>query len=49
VYFYLFESIEEAIEEEKRIKGGSRKAKIEMIHNVNPDWKNLWLEDVCKW
>ena len=49
VYFYLYENIEEAIEEDKRIKGGSRKVKIELIQNINPNWKNLCFEDVCNW
>jgi len=37
-----------ALEEEKRIKAGSRAKKIEMIEEMNPDWKDLaegWFED----
>jgi putative endonuclease len=41
VYFREFGSVRAAIREEKRIKGGSRKAKIAMIHRMNPDWRNL--------
>ena len=34
----------EAITEEKRIKGGSRKKKEELITAINPDWKDLYDE-----
>lgn len=42
VYYIGFQHIEEAIGEEKRIKGGSRKAKIELIESINPDWDDLF-------
>ena len=48
VYFELFHSIEEAIEREKQIKGGSRKSKEELIAKMNPDWKDLY-EQVSQW
>ncbi|MCC7526598.1 MAG: GIY-YIG nuclease family protein [Chitinophagaceae bacterium] len=48
VYYCFFHGIEEAIEEEKRIKAGSRAAKIRMIENMNPEWKDLW-EEVKAW
>ena len=41
VYYQCFSSIEEAIEEEKRIKGGSRAKKIKLIDSMNPEWKDL--------
>ena len=41
VYYNWFFNIEDAIEEEKRIKGGSRKKKIELIESINPEWKDL--------
>ncbi len=41
VYFNNFVSIEEAIREEKRIKGGNRAAKEKLIHDMNPSWKDL--------
>lgn len=34
--------IEEAIEREKQIKGGSRKDKEILIKSINPAWKDLW-------
>jgi putative endonuclease len=44
VYYRWFGTIIEAITEEKRIKGGSRKRKEEMINGMNPDWKDLYEE-----
>ena len=38
----------EAIDEEKRIKAGSRAAKIKMIESMNPEWKDLW-EEIKEW
>ena len=48
VYYSVFESIEEAIEAEKRIKGGSRKKKEILINSINPTWSDLW-EEVKIW
>lgn len=44
VYWCGFDRIEEAIAEEKRIKGGSRVAKMRLIESVNPLWNDLWTE-----
>ena len=41
VYYRTFTSIEEAITEEKRIKGGSRAKKIALINSINPLWMDL--------
>jgi putative endonuclease len=41
VYYRGFHHIEEAIAEEKRIKGMSRKKKYLLISTMNPDWKDL--------
>ena len=49
VYYKSFPSIEEAIMEEKRIKAGSRKQKCALINSINPEWKDLWDEEVSKW
>jgi len=46
VYYKNFQGIEEAIAEEKRLKGGSRKQKESLIISVNPGWIDLW-ERVC--
>ena len=48
VYYKFFSNIDEAIAEEKRIKAGSRKQKIQLIESMNLQWKDLW-EDVSKW
>ena len=42
VYYNGFHSIEEAINEEKRIKAGSRKRKLELIFDMNPKWIDLY-------
>ncbi len=42
VYYRFFSDIEEAIDEEKRIKGGSRKNKIALIESMNPEWNDLY-------
>ncbi len=49
VYFRFFEDISEAIEEEKRIKAGSRAAKRKLISPPNPNWTDLWIDIVSKW
>jgi len=41
VYYQGFHHIEEAIAEEKRIKGMSRKKKYLLISAMNPEWKDI--------
>jgi putative endonuclease len=48
VYYEVFSSIEEAIDREKQIKAGSRKAKENLINAVNPKWNDLF-EDIKHW
>ncbi len=48
VYFEGFLSIEEAFDYEKQIKAGSRKVKISLIENLNPNWTDLF-EEVKTW
>lgn len=48
VYYEGFYRIEEAIAEEKRIKGCGRKYKLGLIEAINPEWKDLW-EEVKDW
>ena len=45
VYYVACEDIEQAILEEKRIKGGSRAKKIALIESMNKEWKDLY-EDI---
>ncbi len=42
VWYEVFPRIEEAIEREKQIKGGSRKDKEVLIQKLNPTWRDLW-------
>lgn len=45
VCYRFCDTIESAIREEKRIKGGSRKKKDALVNVMNPEWKDLW-EDI---
>lgn len=42
VYFEIFGNIEDAIQREKQLKGGSRKKKIELICSTNPNFNDLY-------
>jgi putative endonuclease len=48
VYYESFSTIEEAIDREKQLKGGSRQKKIDLINRTNPAWRDLW-EVVKSW
>ena len=41
-YYEEHTSIVNAIEREKKIKGGSRQKKIALIKSMNPGWKDLY-------
>ena len=41
VYFERFDTIGEAIIKEKKIKGGSRKKKLDLIKCTDPEWHDL--------
>ncbi len=41
VYYEVFNSPEEAIVAEKKIKGWIRKKKIDLIKNINPEFRDL--------
>ncbi len=45
-YFEVFEDVQYAIEREKQIKAGSRKKKLALIEQYNPEWKDLYEEIV---
>jgi putative endonuclease len=49
VYYCSYHSIDDAIAEEKRIKGGSRIRKVQLIESVNKNWDDLWMKEVSKW
>ncbi|MDP8205321.1 MAG: GIY-YIG nuclease family protein [Candidatus Electryonea clarkiae] len=42
VFYQECNSSIDAIAEEKRIKGGSRKKKIALIESINPEWIDLY-------
>jgi putative endonuclease len=44
VWYQAFNDIVSAIEEEKRIKGGSRLKKEALINSLNPEWIDLFDE-----
>jgi len=47
VYFEVFDSIEEAIKQEKQLKAGSRQKKMDLVNKNNIHWNDLY-EDICK-
>lgn len=44
VYYEVGDNIHATIAREKKIKGGSRKKKLDLINSVNPEWKDLFEE-----
>ncbi len=46
VYYELHEDMEAAIFREKQIKAGSRKKKLILIENMNPEWRDLYQDIV---
>ncbi len=44
VYYEQSQMIGDAIAREKQLKAGSRKTKIELIENLNPNWNDLFDE-----
>lgn len=41
IYLEVFSTPEEAAAAEKKIKGWTRKKKLDLIHSVNPTWEDL--------
>jgi putative endonuclease len=44
VYYEIFEEPENAILRDKKIKAGSRQKKIDLIHSMNKEWRDLYEE-----
>jgi putative endonuclease len=44
VFYEILETMENAINREKQIKGGSRNRKLKLIEAKNPEWRNLYEE-----
>ena len=42
VYYETYTSVQEAIQREKNMKEWKRAWKIELIENMNPDWRDLY-------
>ena len=42
VWYEFYELMTDAIDREKQIKGGSRKDKLRLIEELNPEWKDLF-------
>ena len=44
VHYEVFDSIEEAIVREKKLKGWLRSKKNQLVSSANPEWKDLYSE-----
>lgn len=44
VFYEFGQDIDTAISREKQIKAGSRQKKIALVNEMNPDWKDLFVE-----
>jgi putative endonuclease len=42
VYYEISDDVNSAISREKQIKAGSRRKKIDLIIQMNPDWNDLY-------
>ena len=42
VYYEISDDVNVAIQREKQIKAGSRKKKIDLINQMNPEWNDLY-------
>lgn len=47
VFYELHDSMIAAIGREKQIKGGSRRRKLELVEDRNPNWNDLY-EEIIK-
>lgn len=46
VWFEAHDDIRAAIAREKALKHFTRARKVRLIHDTNPDWRDLW-QDIC--
>jgi len=42
IYYEAFDNASSAITREKKIKGGSRQKKVNLIRSLNPEWEDLY-------
>lgn len=47
VWYEVFDNVENAIMKEKQMKEWQREWKINRIHEMNPNWNDLY-EEICK-
>jgi putative endonuclease len=48
VYFESFPDAATAIEREKQLKAGSRRKKLDLIEQQNPEWEDLYLSLIAE-
>ena len=48
VYAEYFNDVRYALEAEKQVKGWTREKKIQLIESVNPEWKDLYAEEMTE-
>ncbi|WPU97338.1 GIY-YIG nuclease family protein [Mucilaginibacter sp. cycad4] len=48
VYYFFYSHIEEAIAAEKALKGGNRQMKVDLVNQLNPEWKDLYEDLVAE-
>ena len=44
VWYEVHDTAESAISREKKLKGSSRKRKLDLINHLNPEWRDLYEE-----
>ena len=42
VYYEMFADVRDAIAREKQIKAGSRQKNLDLINDLNPEWRDLY-------
>ncbi len=42
VWYEVFDDVNSAIAREKRIKGGSRQKKVDLVNRMNKEWRDLY-------
>ena len=44
VYYETYHDVFDAINREKKIKGGSRQKKIDLVNEINSDWEDMCID-----
>ena len=45
VYWERYQNVKDAIAREKQLKGWKREKKNALVETMNPEWKDLWIEN----